>query len=183
MIYGRAQFTSEALADTEGVPSTSLPTKISNASILAARFTFKKSEDTATISSAFEQLFANAAVTDHGNLAGLADDDHPQYKLLDGRASDVTVMPNATYTVLPTDQLIHTTYTPTGPITSITIPTALLATRKEFTIVDGGGNCSVNNITVDTEGSELIIGQATRVFNIDYESATFYNDGVNWFIK
>lgn len=183
MVYGRAEHNSEAAADMEGVPSTSLPSKVASTSLLAARFTFKKSADTATISSAFEQLFANAGITDHGDLAGLTDDDHPQYKLLVGRASDITIVNSATYTVLASDQLIHTTYTPTGPITSITIPTALLVAGKEFTVADGGGNANVNNITVDTEGAETIIGQATRVLNIDYESVTFYSDGSNWFIK
>lgn len=71
MVYGRAQFNSEALADFEGVPSTSLPSRISETSILAARFTFQKSSNTATIASAFEQLFANAGVTSHPNLSGL----------------------------------------------------------------------------------------------------------------
>lgn len=94
----------------------------------------------------------------------------------------VTVVNAATYTVLVSDQIIHTTYTPTGPITS-TIPTALLGSGKEFTVVDGGGNCSVNNITVDTEGAEKIIGQDTHVLSIDYESVTYYSDGSNWFIK
>lgn len=72
MIYGRDQFLSEALADAEDVPSSSLPTKVSETSILAARYTFQESSNTATISSAFEQLFANASVTDHANLATLA---------------------------------------------------------------------------------------------------------------
>lgn len=84
MIYGRAQFTSQALAEGEGVPSTSLPSKVSETGILAARFTFQKSSNTAVISSAFDELFANAGVTDHGNLAGLADDDHMQYITADG---------------------------------------------------------------------------------------------------
>ncbi len=81
MIYGRSQFNSQAIAENEGVPSSSLPSKVSETGILAARFTFKKGDDTAVISSAFEALFANAGVTDHGNLAGLADDDHTQYIL------------------------------------------------------------------------------------------------------
>ncbi|HEC66958.1 MAG TPA: hypothetical protein ENI23_16910, partial [bacterium] len=84
MIYGRSQFTSQALAEGEGVPSSSLPSKVSETGILVARFTFQKSANTATISSAFEALFANAGVTDHGDLAGLADDDHTQYVLADG---------------------------------------------------------------------------------------------------
>ena len=72
MIYGRAQFLSEALADEEDVPSTSLPSRVSETSVLVARFTFQKSANTATISSAFEDIFANASASDHTTLANIA---------------------------------------------------------------------------------------------------------------
>ena len=72
MVYGRAEFNSQAGAEAEAVPSSSLPTRISETGILATRFTFQKSANTATIESAFDALFANAAVTDHSNLASLA---------------------------------------------------------------------------------------------------------------
>ena len=72
MVYGRAQFVSEALADEEEVPSTSLPSRISETGILVARYTFQKSANTATISSAFEELFANASTSDHTTLSNLA---------------------------------------------------------------------------------------------------------------
>ena len=85
IIYGRSEFTSEALAAEEGVPSTSLPTKITETGLLIARLTFQKSSNIATISSAFQALFANASVTDHGDLAGLSDAaDHPYALLIDG---------------------------------------------------------------------------------------------------
>ncbi len=71
MIYGRAQYVTEGQAENEGVPTTSLPTRVSETSILVGRFTFKKSADTATISSSFDTLFANAGVTSHNNLANL----------------------------------------------------------------------------------------------------------------
>lgn len=90
MVYGRAEFNSQALAEQEGVPSSSLPTKVTETSILVSRYTFQESTNTAVISSAFEDLFANAGVTDHGNLAGLADDDHTQYGLLIGRSGGST---------------------------------------------------------------------------------------------
>jgi hypothetical protein len=72
MIYGRVEHGSQGAADEEGVPTTSLPSKVSETSILAARFTFQKSSNTAIISSAFDQLFANASVTSHPVLANLA---------------------------------------------------------------------------------------------------------------
>lgn len=84
MVYGRAQFVSEAGAEAEAVPSSSLPTRITETGLLATRFTFQKSANTADIESAFDTLFANAAVSDHGSLAGLSDDDHTQYLLADG---------------------------------------------------------------------------------------------------
>lgn len=72
MVYGRAEFVSQAGAEAEDVPSSSLPTRISETGLLATRFTFQKSANTATIESAFDTLFANAAVSDHANLATLA---------------------------------------------------------------------------------------------------------------
>lgn len=71
MVYGRDEFTSQALAEGEGVPSSSLPTKISETGLLISRFTFQKSSNVAVISSAFDTLFANAGVTDHSNLSSL----------------------------------------------------------------------------------------------------------------
>lgn len=71
MVYGRAEFNSEAGAEAEDVPSSSLPTRISETGLLATRFTFQKSANTADIESAFDTLFANAAVSDHNNLASL----------------------------------------------------------------------------------------------------------------
>lgn len=104
MVYGREQHNSEIAADQEAVPSSSLPSKISETSLLAARFTFQKSSNIATISSAFDQLFANAGVADHGDLAGLGDDDHPQYLLntIDRAIRTET----ANYTIVETDRTV-----------------------------------------------------------------------------
>ncbi len=84
-VFGREQFVTQAQAENEGVPSSSLPTRITETSILIGRFTFKKSEDIAIVSTNFPAgQFNSAGVTDHGNLAGLIDDDHVQYILADG---------------------------------------------------------------------------------------------------
>ncbi len=72
MVYGRAEFNSEALADEEHVPSTSLPSRVTETGILVSRLTFQKSANTGTISSAFEDLFANASTSDHTTLSNLA---------------------------------------------------------------------------------------------------------------
>jgi len=94
---------------------------------------------------------------------------------------NVTTVAGATYTVLRTDDIIHSTYSATGAVT-ITIPTALMAEKKTFTIKDAGGNAGTNNITIITQGVETIDGSATYVINSDYDSITLYSDGNNWYI-
>ncbi len=95
----------------------------------------------------------------------------------------VTILNAATYILLISDRIVHVIYTTTGPVTSLTIPTALVTDGKEFTIKDAGGNAGTNNITVDTEGGETIDGSPTYVLDLDYESLTLYSDGSNLFIK
>ena len=75
-------------------------------------------------------------------------------------------------------------YTGTGAVTSLTISSAIIAQAgRQITIIDSGGNASINNITIDTEAGELINGSATLVMNTDYQSVTLITDGSNLFIK
>lgn len=93
MIYGRDQYVTEGQAEEELPPSESIPNRISSASVIAAKFIFQKSNNTAMkIESAFGVPFTSAGVTDHGNLAGLGDDDHTQYALLAGRSGGQTLI-------------------------------------------------------------------------------------------
>ena len=92
---------------------------------------------------------------------------------------NATTVAGATYTVLRTDDIIHSTYSATGAVT-ITIPTALMAEKKTFTIKDAGGKAGTNNITIYS--ADNIDGSATYVINSDYDSITIYSDGNNWFI-
>lgn len=62
MIYGRAEYITEALAEEEAVPSTSIPNKIATAGIIAARYVFQKLAGTATISSSFDTAFVVVTV-------------------------------------------------------------------------------------------------------------------------
>jgi hypothetical protein len=85
MLYGRDQYVTEGQAEDEEQPSSSIPNRLSSASVIASKFIFQKSEDTtAKIETAFGTPFTGSGVTDHGNLAGLTDDDHTQYSLADG---------------------------------------------------------------------------------------------------
>jgi hypothetical protein len=95
-VYGTAQYTTAATAGNEGVPS-SIPLRLQAHGKLIGRLTFRKGEATATaIESAFNGEFSPTLASDHGNLAGLGDDDHAQYLLLAGRAGqtitdDITI--------------------------------------------------------------------------------------------
>lgn len=101
---------------------------------------------------------------------------------LNGIIRNVTTVNAATYDLLATDDIVHVTYTGTGAVTSLTLPTAQVTAGRTIVIKDAGGNASVNNITVDTEGAETIDGAATFVMTSDYEDISLYSDGSNWFI-
>ena len=85
LLYGRGQYVTEGQAEDETEPTSSIPNRLSSASVIASKFIFKKSEDTtAKIETAFGTPFTGSGVTAHGNLAGLGSDDHAQYLLADG---------------------------------------------------------------------------------------------------
>jgi len=86
----------------------------------------------------------------------------------------VTVVNAATYTILETDSIIHVTYTTTGACT-ITWPSKLISAQFDCLILDAGGNAASNNITLATEGSETIDGDASWIINGDYDWILAYS--------
>lgn len=94
----------------------------------------------------------------------------------------ITEVSAATYDVLLEDHILHVTYTATGAVTSITLPTAQVTSGRMLVVKDAGGNALVNNITIDTEGGETIDGAATVVIALNYGVARLYCDGANWFV-
>lgn len=80
MMYGRAQHNTQAAAEQEAPPST-LPNRLLTHGVLAGRLIFKSLDPTGVISSAFDTTFTLQGVTDHGDLAGLTDPDHPSTAL------------------------------------------------------------------------------------------------------
>jgi hypothetical protein len=98
-----------------------------------------------------------------------------------GDLQNVTVVNAATYDVEPSDYILHVTYTATGAVTSITLPTAQVVSGRVLQVKDAGLNASTNNITIDTEGAETIDGQPTYVISTDGEAVSLYCDGSNWF--
>lgn len=96
--------------------------------------------------------------------------------------TDVTDVNAATYDLATDDTILSVSYTGTGAVTSLTLPTAQTVNGRVVYIKDAGGNAGTNNITIDTEASETIDGAATLVLGTDYESATLYSDGSNWYV-
>ena len=94
----------------------------------------------------------------------------------------VTVVNEATYTIKETDSIIHVTYSATATCT-ITWPTKLITDQYDCLILDAGGNASQYNITLATEGSETIDGDASWIINGDYDWIWAYSDESNLFIR
>jgi len=99
-----------------------------------------------------------------------------------GITNHVTTVNAATYDLLTTDYILHITYTGTGAVTSLTLPTAQCTAGRTIIVKDAGGNAETNSITIDTEGAETIDGAATFVIDANYEAISLYSDGSNWFV-
>lgn len=99
-----------------------------------------------------------------------------------GQTVKVTTVNAATYDLLITDYILNVTYTVTGAVTSLTIPTAQTVSGRVIIVKDAGGNATTNSITIDTEGSEKIDGVNTLVISSNYDAVMLYSDGSDWFI-
>lgn len=84
MIYGNAIYNNLASAQLAPVPSQA-PGRVELHGIIVGRILIQQAAGSGTVESAFTSIFTSAGVTDHGDLGGLADDDHTQYHT-DGRA-------------------------------------------------------------------------------------------------
>lgn len=65
---------------------------------------------------------------------------------------------------------------------TLTLSTSSLEVGKEVIIKDSTGSSSINSITVNTEGSETIDGQASFTISSNYTSISIISDGSDWFI-
>lgn len=72
--------------------------------------------------------------------------------------------------------------TSTAAPRTITLPVAQLAAGRMVVVKDQTGGANLNPITIDTEGAELIDGQASIQINTSYGSFMLYCDGTNWFV-
>ena len=132
---------------------------------------------------AFFPLFLSAQVEQVGILNNaLVVEDDSTVTFNGAIKQNVTTVNAATYDLETSDYILHVTYTGTGAVTSLTLPTAQTVSGRIIVIKDAGGNALTNNITIDTEGAETIDGSATVVINSNYTSISLYSDGSNWFI-
>jgi len=91
MQYGTSNAVALATAENEAVPTP--PTFLGDFGIYIGRIVIQKSAASSLlITSSFDLVETGQVVTDHGNLAGLADDDHTQYALLVGRSGGTTLI-------------------------------------------------------------------------------------------
>lgn len=95
---------------------------------------------------------------------------------------NVTNVNAATYALLTTDYILDVTYTSTGAVTSLSLPTAQMVVGRTIVIKDTGLSAGTNNITITTEGAELIDGSNTFVMNTNGESVTIFAKSTGWFI-
>lgn len=93
----------------------------------------------------------------------------------------VKVVNAASYVTMSDDFMLHVIYTATG-VCTITIMSAHVENGRMFHIKDAGFNAHTNNIIVQTEGAELIDGNASWTIDADGSAYGLYSDGTNWFI-
>lgn len=85
MLYGRTVSTAIGTIIEEDTPPSTVPDRVGKTGLLIGRIVFQGSSNTPVeIQSAFDSEFNATAVSDHGELAGLSDDDHTQYLLASG---------------------------------------------------------------------------------------------------
>lgn len=103
-------------------------------------------------------------------------------KFIPGKKIPKTTVNAATYDVSKARQILLVTYTATGAVTSLTLPSSLCKEGNWLIIKDAGGLAGTNNITIDTESTEKIDGADTLVINTNYDWVILYCDGSNWYI-
>jgi hypothetical protein len=90
MVYGTSNTTDVATAENEAIPT--LNTFLNDFAIYIGRVVIEKGASSFELTTnPFLTVESGVIVTDHGDLAGLADDDHSQYALLTGRSGGQTI--------------------------------------------------------------------------------------------
>ncbi len=116
LVYPQNVYSNSASAEVETAP-VNIPLHVQETAILVGRILFQQGNDTPiAVQSAFETSFSASLVADHGNLAGLSGNDHPQYALV----SDRFVSTEQTGTASQQTIAHGLSGTPTGVLVSVT---------------------------------------------------------------
>jgi len=92
-VYVRLGMGSYTLAEAEVALEPTKPSHLTDFGALIGKIIAPYNGSSFTeVQMVTERFFTGTAVSDHGNLTGLADDDHTQYALLAGRASGQTLI-------------------------------------------------------------------------------------------
>ena len=183
MLYGQTINAAPAIIFDESPPA-SVPDRILYQGILIGRFVFQSGAASATrTETAFGTSFTSAQVEDHGELAGLSDNDHPQYFLAASTA--VFATSGSYYVAWSADPLLNNekVITAGSSVILITDSTAVYVTANTawaystLSIGSGGTNSStaLNNsrIMVSTGGSIVESAAITDGESIQRNNTSF----------
>jgi hypothetical protein len=106
----------------------------------------------------------------------------PKYSLISSSFTRHEIN-SASYTILSSDSLLGVSYTATGAVTLNLPPAANSVFTNTILFIVEGGLSSSNNITINANGSDLILGSASYIINTNYMSVRLHSNGVSkWFI-
>lgn len=162
-VYAQAQYASLSAAE-EAPTSSSLPPRLQFNSLLIGRIVFQGNDATAqSILSAFDVSFSGAAVTDHGALSGLADNDHPQYGLVASPLSQFAATSSAQLISIISDE------TGTGSL--------VFSNAPAFT---GNATFDTNTLAIDATNNRVSIGHTTPSSSLDIQQINSSVGGITF---
>jgi hypothetical protein len=87
------------------------------------------------------------------------------------------------YDLLLTDDVVFIDTT-TGKITiNLNLISTLTDNKKKYTLVDSGGNGSINNVTINKHTTDTVMGDTSILIDNNYNSLTLISDSVsNWLL-
>ncbi|MEA2036139.1 MAG: hypothetical protein U9O94_01420 [Nanoarchaeota archaeon] len=182
LVYGT--YGTDTLSDAgERNSPAALPDCLSNMGFLVAKIIVKQNGTDYHVFAPWETTMSGSGISDHGDLAGLTDDDHTQYVLDAGDTMTGTLTTLGrifeTESISSADTLDannHVIFC--SGTTTLTLPTAVGIAGTVYTIV----HTDTNVCTIDGAGAETISGETTWEINNQYDSMSIISDNTNWLI-
>jgi len=118
-------------------------------------------------------------LTSGGNLGVGAIDPTVRLQVNGGRIQSVRAISAVNANSAITDNIV--TFDSTLTAISYVLQSSDVANGRVIYFKDTAGTAAGNNITISTQGAELIDGAATYVINTNYGSVQLFCNGTNWF--